>query len=606
MCVRASTLLLAVALAFVSGVALTQGGCVGKTRSPKLTDMQAAFVDNYLVTFSAKKAAIAAGYSQATARMQGAQLLNNPNVAKALSKAMEARAERLELRADKFLQEVAKIAYSDIRDVADFGPDGVTIFSAEDITDDAAAAIAEIVENKTARREDRHSKAEIITSKIKVKLHSKLKALEIVGRHLGLIGLADTGTLPASAPTAVPKVSFEQFCINAGYPPPFPKQIEMKDFVVRGTEPRMLLGTRGIGKTEYTTILGVAYEIYLDPDDTTILGTKVQTSGRRMLKAAARALEANGVELEISNTNEIRVVGCTRKENNIMLVTIGSGGFRTNHPKRVVFDDPVVPGYVAESDREEVKIAYEEAIKLTKNIAIIGQPVDFRDLYAHLRGIVKTMEVPYGSIPELDHDLDAQRAAGVDEKSIQASYFLKVSPEGDASFHDIQRIPKFPTSEPAYAFIDPADGGDYTAIGGFGPYFEGMAIVGRAFRKAWHNCLPEIYEFCERYNVKKLGFETNKFGTDPLTKLRELLAPLGISVEGKYTHSNKEARIALAAQFSKSMHLSKESDVEFIRQVVEYAHDAKYDDSPDAIATFLEWAGKIRPPKAVKKPSEDL
>lgn len=412
----------------------------------------------------------------------------------------------------------------------------------------------------------------------------------------------------AAPPPGAPRtfVSFDDFCDRAGYPAPFPKQIEMKAFIIEGTEPRMLLGARGIGKSEYTTILGLAYKIYLDPTDTTIISTKVEKNGRRMLKAISRALQDNGVNLTINNADEIRVSGCTGKEHNVMLVPVGSAGFRSMHPKRIIFDDPVVPGRVSEADRDELKVSYEEAIKLTDNIAIIGQPVDFRDLYAYLRGIIQTMEVPYGSIPELDHDLDVQRAAGVDEKSIQASYFLKVTPEGDASFHDIQRIPEFPTSESAYAFIDPADGGDYTAIGGFAPHFQGMAIVGRAFRKAWHVCIPEIREFCIKYNVKKLGFETNMFGTQPLQILREALGDLGVSVEGKYTHTNKEARIALAAQYSKNLYLSKESDVEYARQVVEYSHDAKYDDAPDTIATFLEWAGMIRPPKAAKKPSQDL
>jgi hypothetical protein len=215
------------------------------------------------------------------------------------------------------------------------------------------------------------------------------------------------------------------------------------------------------------------------------------------------------------------------------------------------------------------------------------------------------MELPYGSIPELDDDLDIQRAAGVDEKSIQASYFLKVEPEGDASFDQIQRIDRFPEQE-SIAFIDPADGGDYTAIGIFTGYFQGMAIVGFCFKKPWHRCIEDFKKLCIKYKVKKLCFEVNMFCMMPLQVLRENLADIGVSVEGKYTHSNKEARIQLASHFSKSLHLSKESDVEYLRQVIEYSHDAKYDDAPDTIATFLEWAGKIRPPKAVKQPSGDL
>lgn len=406
------------------------------------------------------------------------------------------------------------------------------------------------------------------------------------------------------------KASFEEFCARASYPKPYLKQVEMKDFVVRGgpkrlTVPRLLLGARTYGKTVFSTIAGVAHEIYCDPAFTVLITTKVEKNGRRILKEISRCLKVNGVELEIDNADEIRVAGLVGKEASAMLVPIGSSGFRSLHPRLAIMDDPVVPGSVSEADREQVKTVYEEILKLTKNVAIIGQPVDFRDLYQYLRNIIDTMEVPYGSIPELDDDLDIQRAAGVQEKSIQASYFLKVEPEGDATFHDIGRIDRFP-DQPSIAFMDPSEGGDYTAVGIFTGHFQGMAIVGFAWKKRWDLCIPEMKELFKKYKVHKMGFEVNKHGAQPLDVLRSHLHDIGVSVEGKYTHSNKEARIELAAQFSKSLYLSKQSHPEYIRQVTEYSVDAKYDDSPDTIATFLEWAGKIRPPKAVKEPSRDL
>lgn len=411
-------------------------------------------------------------------------------------------------------------------------------------------------------------------------------------------------------PRALPSISFQQFCQNSGYPTPYPKQVEMMDFVLNGgperlNTPRILLGARKYGKTEYCTVLGVAYRIYNDPAFTTLLVTKVEKNGRRFLREISRCLESNGVTLEVDNADEIKVRGATGKESNAMLLTIGSSGFRSLHPDLIIFDDPVVPGCVSEADREQVKVVYSEALKLTKNVCIIGQPVDFRDLYQHLRYLIAPMEVPYGSIPELDEDLEVVRAAGVDEKSIQASYFLKVEPEGDATFHDINRIEAFPDQE-AIAFIDPADGGDYTALGIFTNHFTGMAIVGLAWKKRWDLCIPEIKEACERFRVHKLAFETNKFGILPLQVLRESLHVINVSVEGKYTHSNKEARIQLAAQFSKNLYLSKQSNHEYVRQVIEYSHDAKHDDAPDTIASFMEWAGTIRPPRALKLPIRDL
>lgn len=418
----------------------------------------------------------------------------------------------------------------------------------------------------------------------------------------------ETPDTPA-ATQAVAKLSFEDFCQKAGYPKPYPKQNEMREFVVKGGKsgptPRLLLGARTYGKSMFSTMAGVAYEIYCDPSFTVLLTTKVEKNGRKMLKEISRILKANGVELETDNADDIRVKGLVGNNSSVTVVPVGSAGFRSLHPKLAIMDDPVVPGKVSEADREEVKTVYEEILKLTKNVAIIGQPVDFRDLYQYLRNIIETMEVPHGSIPELDEDLDVYRAAGVDEKSIQASYFLKVEPDGDATFHDIQRIDAFPAQD-SIAFMDPSEGGDYTAVGIFTNHFQGMAIVGFAWKKRWDLCIPELKEIFKRFRVHKMGFEVNKHGTQPLDVLRQALHDIGVSVEGKYTHSNKETRIQLAAQYSKSLFLSKQSHPEYIRQVVEYSHDAKYDDCPDTIATFLEWAGRIRPPKAVKQPSKDL
>lgn len=165
---------------------------MGKTSTPGLTDMQAAFVANYLVTLNAKKSATLAGYSEKSAEWQGYQLLQHPLVARELRKRMKARAKRLEINADNVLRELAKIAFSDIRQVIAFGPDGVTVANSEDMPDDAAAALQSIAEQKTVRRDPRGME-ETITSTIKVKLYDKLRALELAGRHLGLWALPEPG-----------------------------------------------------------------------------------------------------------------------------------------------------------------------------------------------------------------------------------------------------------------------------------------------------------------------------------------------------------------------------------------------------------------------------
>jgi len=166
---------------------------MGKTHSG-LTDMQTAFVANYLVTLNAKRAAIAAGYSEKTAEEQGYQLLRNPSVSKALRRAMARRAKRLELTADNVLREIARIAFSDIRAICTFDElRGVTFKSSDVIHSDAAAAIQSVQTDVSTKSGGRYTDESIITTTTKVKLHDKMKALDLAGRHLGLWDLPDAG-----------------------------------------------------------------------------------------------------------------------------------------------------------------------------------------------------------------------------------------------------------------------------------------------------------------------------------------------------------------------------------------------------------------------------
>jgi hypothetical protein len=195
----------------------------------------------------------------------------------------------------------------------------------------------------------------------------------------------------------------------------------------------------------------------------------------------------------------------------------------------------------------------------------------------------------------LDHDLEAQRLAGVDEASIQASYFLKIMADGAVPFENIQYLTKFPKAEAAVAFIDPSfKGGDYTAVTIMKAYMQGVAVVGFAYKKAWNHCIDEIVDQLKTYSVKRLAFETNSLGDQPLDVLRTALRQLGIGVVGWTSNTNKHSRIMVAGSYAHMIHLSKESDAEYTKQVTQYEYNAKHDDAPDSLASCLTWVGLIR------------
>ena len=140
-----------------------------------LTAKQARFVAEYLVDSNATRAAIRAGYSKKTAAWIGQDLLSKTHVAEAVAKKQGKLASKLEVTAERVVAEYAKIAFSDMKRVARFGPDGISLLPQEEIAPDDSACIAELGET---RNKDGGS--------IRFKLHDKKGALDSLARHLGL------------------------------------------------------------------------------------------------------------------------------------------------------------------------------------------------------------------------------------------------------------------------------------------------------------------------------------------------------------------------------------------------------------------------------------
>lgn len=146
-------------------------------RKPRkaLSEKAVLFVKEYLTDLNATQAAIRAGYSAKTANEQGARLLVNVSVRSAIESAQAERAGRLDITADKVLKEIARIAFGDPRDVMAWGPGGVELKDSAGLDEDQAMQVAEVTQTVSATG-----------GSMKLKKHDKVKALELLGRHLGM------------------------------------------------------------------------------------------------------------------------------------------------------------------------------------------------------------------------------------------------------------------------------------------------------------------------------------------------------------------------------------------------------------------------------------
>jgi phage terminase small subunit len=143
-----------------------------RVKAKGLTDKQAMFAREYLIDLNATQAAIRAGYSEKTAGWIGPQLLTKTHIAIAVQEAMNSRAGRIEITADRVLQEIAKLAFSNLQDFYD--EDG-GLKAIHTLPRDVAACL---LTNKINLTE--------ACAIQEIKLHDKKGSLELLGKHLRL------------------------------------------------------------------------------------------------------------------------------------------------------------------------------------------------------------------------------------------------------------------------------------------------------------------------------------------------------------------------------------------------------------------------------------
>lgn len=149
-----------------------------------MTNAQKRFCDEYLVDLNATRAYKVA-YSRCkkdeTASVNGSKLLRNTKVQEYISKQQKEIEKRTEVTQDMVIQELAKIAFLDIRKL--YTENG-QLKNIADIDSDVAGAISSL---ETLEEYDGYGdNREKIGDTKKVKVLDKTKALELLGRHLGM------------------------------------------------------------------------------------------------------------------------------------------------------------------------------------------------------------------------------------------------------------------------------------------------------------------------------------------------------------------------------------------------------------------------------------
>ena len=149
-----------------------------------MTDAQKRFCDEYLIDLNATRAykvAYPRCKKDETANAASSRMLRNVKVQEYISEKQKEIEKRTEVTQDMVIKELAKIAFLDIRKL--YTENG-QLKNVADIDSDTAGAISslETLEEYEGYGDDR----EKIGDTQKVRLLDKTKALELLGRHLGI------------------------------------------------------------------------------------------------------------------------------------------------------------------------------------------------------------------------------------------------------------------------------------------------------------------------------------------------------------------------------------------------------------------------------------
>ncbi|OIT23086.1 terminase small subunit [Glaesserella parasuis] len=125
----------------------------------KLTDKQQRFVEEYLIDLNATQAAIRAGYSEDTAKEMGYENLTKPHIQKAIQEAQNKRAERVNVTQDDVLKGLLEVIAM-------------------------STGKQKITETELSKVDG--SIVPMDVEKVCFEPHAANKALELLGKHLGM------------------------------------------------------------------------------------------------------------------------------------------------------------------------------------------------------------------------------------------------------------------------------------------------------------------------------------------------------------------------------------------------------------------------------------
>jgi phage terminase small subunit len=146
----------------------------------KLTKRQEAFVYEYLIDLNGTQAALRAGYTgnPVTLSAVASENLRKPLIREAIRIGIEAKTEERLLVAARIKEEVGRLAFSDMKDFVDWGPNGVKLTPSKKLGANTRC-VQEVRETTTTVKG-------VTERQLSFRLHDKIGSLDRLAKLHGL------------------------------------------------------------------------------------------------------------------------------------------------------------------------------------------------------------------------------------------------------------------------------------------------------------------------------------------------------------------------------------------------------------------------------------
>ena len=296
-----------------------------------------------------------------------------------------------------------------------------------------------------------------------------------------------------------------------------------------------------------------------------------------------------GVPLKItrSNMGEISTNLSIDVKGTSQLVAQGIGGSLTGKHYDLIFTDDIInlQDRISKAERDRTKLIVYELMNIKNRGGRqfnTGTPWHKEDAFSIMPNIHKWD--CYSTCIMSEQEIEETKKNMI-PSLFSANYELKHIADEDASFKDPKYFDDGSLLENGFCHIDASYGGeDYTAFTIGRKKGDKIYILGKLWHSHVDNVIPKILELKQKYLTGATYCEDN----GDKGYLKKTLKGFGDNAKSYTENTNKYIKISsILYRNWENIEFSRESDEEYINQILDYTENAEHDDAPDSCASLI-------------------